>query len=126
MAELSDISRDLDLLRPPKKIIRIGGHDIDISFIPCGIAFEVEELSKKILKLDSKALSDGDEKEQKKAFMLAVELCAVYCKRKYPELTVDWFLDNATVEQVMDFSSAIRDSFTADNKSIGAYGTKNL
>ena len=33
---------DLDILKPPKKIIKLGGVQIDVSFVPCGITWEID------------------------------------------------------------------------------------
>ena len=35
---------DLDILRPEQKLVKLGGHEIDLSFIPCGITFEIDQI----------------------------------------------------------------------------------
>ncbi len=40
--------QDLDVLRPPAEYVRLGGKDIDISFIPSGVAIDRMALQDKI------------------------------------------------------------------------------
>lgn len=103
---------DLDILRPEPKIIKIGGKEIDVSFVPCGITFDLDEVVKDLMALDhDKVKSDPD--EMKRAFNLGIKLCAVFCKHKYPELDETWFLENTSPEQVNAFSGAIQASLMA-------------
>lgn len=106
------IIEDLDALRPEAKFIRIAGIDIDVSFVPCGITFDVDRLVNEL-----RGISDTQEKlnklmeggaEAKRAFEISVELCACFCSRKHPEMDVDWFYDNADSEQIESFVSAIK------------------
>ena len=101
--------RDLDLLRPKPKMIHIGGKDIDISFIPCGITFDVDMIIRELQNIDqNKLLENGP--ETKKAFELSIDLCVAFCSYKYPELDKQWFMDNTDAKQIREFSSAIKDA----------------
>ena len=42
---------DLDILRPDSKLIKLGGKEIDVSFIPCGITFELDSIVQQLLKV---------------------------------------------------------------------------
>jgi len=100
---------DLDILRPEPRMVHIGGKDIDVSFIPCGITFEVDSKIRELQQIDqSKLLENGD--ETKKAFELSIELCVAFCSYKYPELDKDWFMANTDANQIKVFSSAIKDA----------------
>ena len=100
---------DLDVLRPEPKFIRLGGKDIDISFIPCGITFEVDALIQELGMISQEDLSKGGE-EARKGFDLSIALCATFCSHKHPELTKEWFLENVDGAQIKGFSLAIREA----------------
>lgn len=100
---------DLDILRPEPRAVRIGGKDIDVSFIPCGITFEVDSIVRELQGISSdKLLANGE--ETKRAFELSVRLCAAFCSHKYPELDEEWFMENVDAAQVKAFSTAIKDA----------------
>ena len=100
---------DLDVLRPEKRIIRLGGKDIDVSFIPCGITFEVDSHIRELRDLDHSKLLDNGE-ETRKAFEISVKICAAFCSHKYPELDIDWFNSNVDANQVRIFANAIQEA----------------
>ena len=108
MAEL----RDLDVLRPESHVMRLKGHDIDVSFVPSGITFDVQAVVMKMSKLDQKKIAKGDNDELAKAFALGVELCAVFCEHDYPDMTLDWFMANTSAEQVSELANGIRLAYT--------------
>jgi hypothetical protein len=100
---------DLDILRPAPRFIRLGEKDIDVSFIPCGITFEVDAIIQELQKMDqNKLLENGV--ETKRAFELSVELCVAFCSYKYPEMDKNWFYENTDAKQIQAFSSAIKDA----------------
>lgn len=100
---------DLDVLRPEKKIVRIGGKDIDVSFIPCGITFEVDKIVQELGMMGKENIADNGQ-GTKRAFDLSVKLCSLFCERKYPELNEEWFLDNVDTLQIKHFADAIQDA----------------
>jgi hypothetical protein len=114
---------DLDVLRPEKRMIRIGGKDIDVSFIPCGITFDIDSIVQELSGIDQqKILLNGE--ETKRAFDLSVKLCSVFCSRKFPELDEEWFNNNTDARQIKEFSSAIKDALVRAY-SIGVDNPKN-
>lgn len=98
---------DLDILRPEPQSIKIGGKEIDVSFIPCGITFDLDAIVQQLVKLDKKKI-ESDPVEMRRAFDLGVRLCAVFCQHKYPEMDEGWFLENASSIQVNGFTNAIQ------------------
>ena len=100
---------DLDLLRPEPKIIKLGGKEIDVSFIPCGITFDVDRITRDITGLDFDKVQAGG-KEAEKAFNLSMELCAVYCQTEHPEMDKAWFKRNTTPPQVNALVTAIKET----------------
>ncbi len=117
---------DLDVLRPESRIVRIGGKDIDVSFIPCGITFDVDTIVRELQGMTAeKLLANGEDTHR--AFDLSVRLCSVFCSRKNPEMDEAWFMDNADANQIRAFSGAIKDALMkaysgvkADPKNAGA------
>ena len=100
---------DLDILRPEPKIVKIGGKEIDVSFIPTGITFDLDEIVKELMALDQEKVKT-DRTEMERAFGLGIKLCAVFCQRKYPELDETWFRLNTSAEQINAFAGAIQSS----------------
>lgn len=120
---MNPIVEDLDILRPKPKMVRIGGKEIDVSFVPCGITFEVDRIINALSTIKEEEIR-GDEKIAKKAFDLSVELCVVYCSRKHPEMTREWFEDNTSFKQLGGFTSAIRMALI-DAYNVGSGESKN-
>jgi hypothetical protein len=116
---------DLDVLRPEARMLRIGGKDIDVSFIPCGITFEVDAIVGRLQTMDVEKMTATSE-ETKEAFQLSVRLCSLFCSRKYPELNEEWFMDNADAQQIKLFSAAIKDALQRAYAGVGTSNSKNV
>jgi hypothetical protein len=111
---------DLDILRPAKKLVKIGGREIDISFIPCGITFDLDKIVRELVGLDSKKIQ-SDEKEMKHAFDLGIRLCSIFCFHKYQEMNEDWFLANASADQINAFTQAIQTALMESYEGVGRH-----
>jgi hypothetical protein len=111
---------DLDILRPEQNIVKIGGKEIDVSFVPCGITFDLDAIVQELVKLDSKKVK-ADPKETKRAFGLSVKLCSLFCEHLYPEMDEKWFYDNASMEQINQFSSAVQSALLASYAGVNAH-----
>lgn len=111
---------DLDILRPEAKIVKLGGHEIDVSFIPAGITFDLDAIVQELMKLDGKKVQT-DREEMKRAFDIGVRLCSVFCARKFPDMTAEWFYDNASTDQVTQFANAIQESLTKTYSGVEAH-----
>ena len=103
------VIEDLDALRPEPRRVKIGGHEIDVSFVPCGITFDVDRIVQDINAIGISQITANGE-ETRKAFNLSIELCSVFCSRKHPELDVVWFNDNVDAMQIRAFVDAIREA----------------
>ena len=115
--------RDLDALRPQPRVVRLAGNDIDVSFIPVGLTFDIDQVTAEMAKLDTKKLHDGEGKETRKAFDLTVKLCATFCQWKHPEMTEEWFRENTDAHQLRVLGDSIREALTSAYEGIDA---KNL
>lgn len=122
--------QDLDILRPESKFITIGGKKIDVSFVPCGITFDIDMIMDELTQLDTeKTLGSKDEikkangnieaikkikeeslNEIKKGLDLSIKLCSTFCAYKYPELDEQWFRENIDANQIKAFTSAISEA----------------
>jgi hypothetical protein len=98
---------DLDILRPDPVWVKIGGRKIDVSFVPCGITFDLDAIVQQLVKLDGEKVK-SDPVEMRKAFDLGVQLCAIFCEHSNPDMTEKWFRDNATAPQISGFTNAIQ------------------
>ena len=95
---------DLDILRPPAEYVRLAGKDIDVSFIPSGIALDIMGLQAEL-----QELTDSPEKLKKiekggseaaRSFEIAAELCAAITSSQHEEMTKEWLMKNADVVQI--------------------------
>ena len=111
---------DLDILRPEPDIVKIGGREIDVSFVPCGITFELDEIVRQLVKVDGKKLKD-DKAEQLKAFDLGIRLCAVFCQHNHPEMGEQWFRSNASSQQITAFAQAIQAALGKSYEGVEAH-----
>ena len=111
---------DLDVLRPEPVIVRLGGNDIDVSFIPCAITFELEEIVQEMSKL-TEADVRGQPEVARRGFDMAIELCALFCRRDHAEMTKDWFLAQTDAGQVGAFADAIKDALVQSYEGAGRY-----
>jgi hypothetical protein len=115
---------NLDVLRPEPRFVQLNGNQIDVSFIPCGITFEIDQIVQELIKIKADDLENKPE-SMKRAFELAIELCAAFCSRKYPEMDKQWFLDNVDPAQLKSFSESIQEALFKSYTGIETSG-KNL
>ena len=103
---------NLDLLRPEGRIVMIAGKEVDLSFIPCGIVFDVNDA---VMQLDEivrevgqvKMLAGG--KEAGRAFDVMIKLCAIVTECQHPELTEEFLRRNLSVKQLELLAEEIKD-----------------
>lgn len=127
---------DLDVLRPAARIVQIGGKTIDVSFVPCGITFEVDELVSKLrdvvqvieeetgLKGEAAVLGAGNSKGTQDAFIIGVKLCAAFCSVKHPEMNEEWFMQNTSPVQIGAFSEEIQSALMSSFAGVEAHQKK--
>ena len=111
---------DLDLLRPEPKYVKLGGNQIDVSFIPCGITFEIDELIRKMSGLDQVKVLEGGA-ETLRAFDMGVELCALFCSNSYSEMDDKWFRENTDPRQIKLLADEIRKTLFAGYEQVAGY-----
>lgn len=114
---------DLDILRPEPQIVKIDGREIDVSFIPTGITFDLDDIVQELVKIDTKKIASS-KSEGKRAFDLGIKLCSIFCKTKYPEMDEEWFYKNTSPQQIARLSEAIQKSLFDIYAGIAAH-TKN-
>ena len=98
------IVHDLDVLRPKPEYVRLGGNNIDVSFIPAGIAMDIMGMQDELRKLTDtpaklKKLESGGD-TAKRSFEIAAELCAAITKSQFPEMDKEWLLKNTDAVQI--------------------------
>lgn len=111
---------DLDILRPEPRVVKIGGKEVDVSFIPCGITFDLDAIVQELVRLDQHKVQT-DPAEMKRAFNLGLKLCAVFCQHKYPEMDEVWFENNLDAGQVNAFTSAIQQALMKAYEGVKAH-----
>jgi len=109
---------DLDILRPEKKIVRLAGKEIDVSFIPCGLTWDIDKIARQLYELDRAKAEEGTTEETKRAFDLTVDLCVTFCQWKHKEMTREWFVENVDIMQLERLAATI--SSTLERSYAGA------
>lgn len=112
MSEAKTEIIDIDILRPEKKIVILGKKEIDVSFIPLAITFEVNDLLNKLVKIagnNPNKIKD-DLITTKEALEVAVDLCVTFCSYKFPELDRKWFRENVDAYQMSKFVESLQGS----------------
>lgn len=112
---------DLDIIRPKARKVKLAGKVIDVSFIPCGVTFEIDDLIRQLTSLDQDKMST-DPETMKKGFDLTVELCSIFATIKNPEMTKDWFMKECSVEQMGVLSKMIQVALSDSYKGVEQYG----
>lgn len=98
------IIHDLDILRPSPEYVRLAGKDIDVSFIPAGIAIDIMAMQQELRELAGtpekiKDLEAGGD-AAKRSFEIAADLCASITKNQHPEMDREWLLKHTDVIQI--------------------------
>lgn len=115
--------KDLDILKPKPNISILGGEEVDLSFVPNGITFEVDALLREINETvgSIEDLSNNEDK-QKKAFDLSIDLCVLFCSRKHPRLSKKFFLDDCNPIQVRSVVDDIKVALQQSYEAVEKYG----
>ncbi len=112
---------DLDIIRPKEKKVKLAGKIVDVSYVPCGVTFEVDELIRELEGLDLKKLG-SDKVLQKKGFDAALKLCSLFFSTNDPEMTESWFKKNVSIDQMNILVDAIRSALLESYKGVERYG----
>jgi len=112
---------DLDILRPKERKVKLAGVVLDVSYIPCGITFEVDATIRALAGIDQTKLGK-DENVTKKGFDLTIELCSIFASVKHPEMTPGWFKENCSLEQINVLANTIKDSLNDSYLGVERYG----
>ncbi|MFA5750389.1 MAG: hypothetical protein WC895_04160 [Candidatus Shapirobacteria bacterium] len=114
---------NLDILKPEENIIILNGKKIDVSFIPCGIVFQIDDLVTKLNLITAESI-EKDISKAKEAYDLGIELCYTFCQHLYPELDLEYFSKKITVHQLRAVIDAIKIALVNSYKGIEE-GSKN-
>lgn len=112
---------DLDIIRPNKKRVKLAGKIVDVSYVPCGVTFEVDDLIRKLGAIGPAKL-ENDPAAQKEAFSISIKLCSLFFSVHYPDMTEKWFLDNVAIDQINVIVDAIKDALIDSYKGVERYG----
>lgn len=104
--------RDLDALRPQPVTVILGGREIDVSFVPTGLTFDIDSIVREMSTLDTAKIAENEPEETKRGFNLTIRLCAAYCQWQHREMDEEWFMHNTTADQINVLGTAIREALT--------------
>jgi len=119
---MSDIL-DLDIIKPKKQAVRLNGKVIDISFIPCGITFEIDNIVRELMKLNQEEVTKGGE-ETKKALDWTMKLCATFTSVENPDMNENWFKKHVSAEQANMMAEKIKDTLLRSYDNVKEYTRK--
>ena len=111
---------DLDVLRPSPVVVKLAGKKIDVSFIPVGITFAVDEIVNKIALMNAEELAKGGAGAEE-AITLTIRLCALFCSVRYPEMDEAWFRENTNPAQMVALADKIKTTLQDSYEKIEAY-----
>jgi len=113
---------DLDILRPERKMTKLANKEFDLSYIPVGITFEVDELVNELSTLDMEKLKINDPEEVKKGLSLSVKLCATFTSFWEPEINEDWWMKNANAFQIRKMADQLKETLADSYEGVRVYG----
>lgn len=111
---------DLDVLMPPKRMVKLNGKQINIGWIPAGAVWKIDQIKTQAAKLNLKKVEDGGA-ETEKAVELAFEMCAAFCEPQYPDMDIKWFKANVPVETVQKLAEEINKTLGVEMEKIKEY-----
>ncbi len=129
---------DLDILKPPSRMVKLKAREIDVSFIPCAITFDIEEIRLELVELvkdiEAKTGKKGaaalesatDGPNDKRVLELGVKMCVAFCAVKFPDMDVDWFMTNTSPAQVAAMSQEIQLALTQSLKGVVDHQKKTV
>lgn len=104
---------DLDVLRPADAKVVLGGNEIDVSFIPLALTWDINDLLTQTSALTKDGELDADDpKLAKEGFALSVKMCVVFCAHQYPEMDEAWFDQYASMGDIIVLGTKIREALT--------------
>ena len=113
---------DLDVLRPKAVVVKLGGNEIDVSYIPVGITFDVDEIVQKLIPFTPEAIAeDKTGQKTREAFDLSIKLCTVFCSHAHPEMDEKWFLDKTSPQQIEALATIISDTLLSSYEDMEGY-----
>jgi len=112
---------DLDILRPEKRVVRLAGKLVDVSMIPCGITFEIDQIIRDLMALDQSKVSAGGD-ETRKALDLSIKLCATFTSVENPEMNEHWFRKRVSAEQTSMMAEELKKTLLDSYKGVKEYG----
>lgn len=112
---------DLDVLRPEPRKVKIGGKEIDASYVPIAITWEVDELVNELMKYQDVEKLRNDGKTARDVLRLGCRLCAVFSSWQHKELTAEWFEKNADAQQIFQFVEVIKGTLERAYNGVEAY-----
>ncbi len=114
---------DLDILRPKPRIVMLDGKEIDVSFVPCAITFEVDEITAELRTFKEKEILAAG-KESKRAFELGVKLCSLFACVQHNYMTEKWFSLNTSPEQIGALADEIHIALLRSYEGVTQYQKK--
>lgn len=113
---------DLDVLRPKAVVVKLGGNEIDVSYIPVGITFDVDEIVQKLIPFTPEAIAkDKTGQKTREAFDLSIKLCTVFCSHAHPKMDEKWFLDKTSPQQIEALATIISDTLLSSYEDMEGY-----
>jgi hypothetical protein len=115
---------NLDVLKPEPKTVTVAGHEIDVSFIPVGITFEMDDIFRRMQSMKMDEVESGGD-ESKRAIDLAIDLCGIFCGSQVKELDSDWFRRHCSDQQIIALVDVLKQTLVDSLKGVQRH-PKNL
>ena len=104
---------DLDTLRPKPRLIKLDGKKINLSFMPSGILFDINEklqqMARYLITEESRKAVEKGGGPAKELFEISLEVCATFCEIQHEEMTYEWFRANVSWQQLEVLAKEIRE-----------------
>lgn len=113
--------KNLDLLKPEAHSVELMGKVIDLSFMPCGIVFDINDVVKELTEIsqgkETELLKGGD--IARKSFELTVKLCALVTEPQCPELTSEYLQKHLSIRQMEALAGEITNLLSRELEAVG-------
>jgi hypothetical protein len=113
---------DLDVLRPPERLIKLGGKTYDIGFIPIGVALDIDRHRNELAEYGTKPIEPGS-KESVEASKLTLKIISKILSSQGEDMPEEWLAKNVTTGQAVALTEIIYK--TLQDSMISAFPEEN-
>lgn len=85
---------NLEAFVPAERIVKLGGREFDVSFIPASVAFKVYENMESFSRMNNQGVKMED-------YRVILDILSMIFKRSHKDITSDWIDENVHIKDMI-------------------------